>query len=119
MNAMLNPKNKLAKKAYRDLTNLQKAETNSSVDKSSNQDKPYRKNWLTVARNDMIDAEAQCQPKMLVGKLYCLCFEYSRRAKEKKDPKRKNGQGQWDIYDEDAIAFAKAYKDAMVRICFT
>jgi hypothetical protein len=52
----------------------------------------------------MLDAEKLCLAKELVGVLYSLTVNTSKRD-----------NGLWDIYDEDAIAFAKAYKDTMVR----
>ena len=101
---MLNPKNELSRKANSDLTSLETAQTNSSVEKTSKLDNPYRKDWLAVAQNDMANVKKLRLASELVGKLYGLMKSHSER---------KNGN--WDIYDEDAIAFAKAYKDAMVR----
>lgn len=104
LQSMLNPNTPLGKKAYRDLANLTKPHTNSSVDKSSSVDGPYRSDWLEVAQQDMADIAKIRLSNELVGKLYRLAEEHS-----------KTDGGDWDIYNEDSIAFAKAYKDAMVR----
>lgn len=104
LQSMLHPKTELGKKALRDLETLSKAKTNSQVNRSPSLDKPYRSDWLSVAQDDMLGVEKLCLAKELVGVLYNLAFESSKRD-----------NGHWDIYDEDAIAFAKAYTDAMVR----
>ncbi len=52
----------------------------------------------------MTDVKKIVLSTKLVGSLYRLCQIYS-----KKD------NGFFDIYDEDAIAFAQAYKNSMVR----
>ena len=104
MEYLLHPKDDLGKKALNDLTKLEKAKSNSSVDKTSKLNKKYRDNWLALAQKDMIDVKKFRLSSALVGKLYSLC-----RASSARD------SGQWDIYNEDAIAFAKAYKDSLVR----
>jgi hypothetical protein len=64
---------------------------------------PYRNDWLQIAQNDMVDIEKLRMQSKLVGKMYGLSREYSTKE-----------NGHWDIYNDDSIAFAKAYKDAMV-----
>ena len=74
------------------------------MEKTSKLDNLYRKDWLAVAQNDMANVKKIRLASDLVCKLYSLMKKCSKRD-----------DGHWDIYDEDAIAFAKAYKDAMVR----
>jgi hypothetical protein len=100
---MLNPNTPLGRKALKDLLTLEPPESNSSIDKSSKLNSHYRSNWLETAQHDMVDVDKLRMAGQLVGKMYNLC---------KKSSKGENGH--WDIYNEDSIAFAKAYKDAMV-----
>ena len=51
--------------------------------------------WLALAQDKMLDFSSVQLASCLTGKLYNLCKAYS------------------DIYDEDACAYARAYKDAM------
>lgn len=108
---MLKPNSSLGRRALRDLLTLEKPESNSSVDKASKFNSPYRNDWLKTAQNDMVDIEKLRMQSKLVGKMYGLSREYSMRE-----------NGHWDIYNNDSVAFAKAYKDAMVsnvrRACF-
>ncbi|KAL3779195.1 hypothetical protein ACHAWO_008101 [Cyclotella atomus] len=99
---MLNPNTPLGRKALKDLLTLEPPESNSSIDKSSKLNSHYRSNWLETAQHDMVDVDKLRMAGQLVGKMYNLC---------KKSSKGENGH--WDIYNEDSIAFAKAYKDAM------
>ena len=107
LEAIMNPGSALGKKAKRDLLNLQKPKVTSSVEKSSKLDGPYRKDWLKTAQNDMINIEKLRLSSQLVGKLYGLVMSNSKEPND-----------HWDIYNPDSIAFAKAYKDAMVRSSF-
>ncbi len=50
----------------------------------------------------MLDFEHQRVGKNIVGKLYRLCFEASAGE-----------NGTYDIYNEDARSYAKAYNDAL------
>lgn len=98
------PRNELTRKAYCYLTELEADQTHSSVDKNSNLDNPHRKDWLAVAQKDMTNVEKIRLASELVGKLHGLMMSHSKKE-----------NGDWDIYDEDAIAFAQAFKDALVK----
>ena len=102
---MLHPKHYTSRRALSMLTKLEAADqSKSSVNKTSKLDRPYQKNWLLFAQKEMTDVKKIVSSTKLVGSLYRLCQTYSKK-----------GNDFFDIYDEDAIAFAKAYKDSMVR----
>eukprot|EP00804_Cyclotella_cryptica_P029475 CCRYP_011281-RH/>CCRYP_011281-RH protein AED:0.46 eAED:0.46 QI:336/1/1/1/1/1/4/194/177 len=100
---LLHPKNYTTKKAFSLLTKLEAIDKSKCfVNKSAKLDKPYQKNWFSSAQDEMVDVKKIGLSTKLVGSLYRLCQMYS-----KKD------NGFFDIYDEDALAFAQAYKDSM------
>lgn len=101
----MHPKDCNSKKALRVLTKLEATDKSSChVNKASNLDKPYQKKWFVTAQNEMTDVNKIILSTKLVGSLYRLCQTYSKKE-----------NGFFDIYDEDAIAFAQAYKNSMVR----
>ena len=98
LGSLLHSKSALSKKARSVLRTLEPPDkTKCYVDKTSKLDKPYDKDWLKKAQSKMLDFEKSYLASQLVGALYNLCKEFK------------------DIFDEDAVAYAKAYKDAMVR----
>mmetsp|Transcript_18678 Transcript_18678/g.40436 ORF Transcript_18678/g.40436 Transcript_18678/m.40436 type:complete len:82 (-) Transcript_18678:2109-2354(-) len=50
----------------------------------------------------MLDFSAQCDGSHIVGVLYSLCFKASEGS-----------NGQIDIYNKDAIAYGRAFKDSL------
>lgn len=95
---LLHSNSTLSMKARRDLTTLKALDTTECfVDKSSKLDKPYNAKWFENAQKEMANIKNRRLQDSLVSTFYGFCNESS------------------DIYDEDSIAFAKAYKDALVR----
>lgn len=87
----------LLAKSKQILTRLEAPDTNCAVDKDSKLNKPHDPEWFSKAQAALMDVEKKSLSVELVGKLYGLCIASS------------------DIYDEDAVAFGRAYKDALVR----
>ena len=58
--------------------------------------------WLSKAQDQMLDFATQNAATKIVGQLYKLCVKASKRP-----------GGGYDIFDEDAVAYAQAYKDSM------
>ena len=93
----------LTTKARKDLFNLKIPRSACNAHKIGTK-RPVEEDpqWLSKAQAEMLDFSAQSAQGRIVGKLYTECFEASK----------KNSKG-FDIYDEDACAFAKAYKNAL------
>jgi hypothetical protein len=92
-----------SRKILRKLT-LPKQQKKSLVNKSNDVSKAGGGgNWLRKAQEQMLDFSKQQAESTLVSTFYRKCFECS-----------KQDNGMHDIYNEDACAFAYAYKDAMV-----
>eukprot|EP00970_Alexandrium_tamarense_P002641 scaffold370_cov192-Alexandrium_tamarense.AAC.2 len=91
-----------SRKILRKLT-LPKQQKKSLVNKSNDVSKAGGGgNWLRKAQEQMLDFSKQQAESTLVSTFYRKCFECS-----------KQDNGMHDIYNEDACAFAYAYKDAM------
>lgn len=99
----------LSRKSRILLRKLTLPETKHSLVRKSNKlsSAQYDENWLSKAQQQMLDFPAQNAACSLVGALYKLCKEFSKRD-----------DGFVDIYDENACAFARAYKDAMVSLSY-
>jgi hypothetical protein len=96
-----------SRKILRKLT-LPKQQKKSLVNKSNDVSKAGGGgNWLRKAQEQMLDFSKQQAESTLVSTFYRKCFECS-----------KQDNGMHDIYNEDACAFAYAYKDAMVSDTF-
>jgi len=105
MDHLLHSKSNLSKKSRKDLFNLALprgvVHTVKKHAQPTDSEKPNRL-WLSKAQDLMLDFSAQDSGSELVGKLYGLCRETSKMK-----------DGTIDIYNKDAIAFGRAYKDSM------
>lgn len=102
LNHLLHSKDKLTSKSRK---LLRKLELPAGSEQSAVKKTSYLhtdNSWLSKAQNIMLDFSAQDAGTRLVGKLFNLCGEVSTKD-----------EGKIDIYDSDAVAFAKAYKDAI------
>lgn len=128
LNHLLYSNEPLSKKARRYVTKLELPQgLASTVDRSTKLNKPYDKEWLKKAQDEMMKVQTRNLEAKLVGLLYKLCVEHSEtddhhshsnpvtKNQTKGKKKRQEFKGVYDIYNEDSIAFARAYKDAMVR----
>lgn len=102
MHHLLSSEDKLTLRSRRLLHKLElTGGAGCSVNKKSKFAKAQDIKWLSKAQDIMLDFDTQREASQIVGKLWSLC---------RKASKRDNGI---DIYDEDAIAYARAYKDAL------
>mmetsp|Transcript_33127 Transcript_33127/g.63753 ORF Transcript_33127/g.63753 Transcript_33127/m.63753 type:complete len:152 (-) Transcript_33127:2005-2460(-) len=85
-----------------DLLNIEIPRSACNAHKKTRRSKCSDPKWLSKAQDHMLDFERQHAGKNIVGKLYRLCFDASKRE-----------DGTYDIYDEDARAYAKAYNDSL------
>jgi hypothetical protein len=116
MSHLLNPHNPLSKRANRHLMNLTLPPSQTAVDRSSKLNKPYDQDWHKKVQDEMINAKNIRLGSEIVGKLYNLCVKLSELYEEFENDKGKKVQVVcgYNLYNEDSIAFGKAYKDAMV-----
>lgn len=99
---LLHAKDKLTSKSRKLLFELKLPEkTEHSVDKT-NSFSQGGDNWLSLAQDKMLDFATQNSESHITGKLYTLCTKASKKS-----------GGKIDIYDEDACAYAQAFKDAL------
>ncbi|KAL3773341.1 hypothetical protein ACHAW5_010018 [Stephanodiscus triporus] len=99
---LIHSDDKLTSKARRELNKLVLPAGAKSVEKESKFAKSSDSKWLSKAQDQMLDFPRQRAATQLVGKLYGFCKDSSKRP-----------HGSIDLFDENAIAYAKAYKDAM------
>jgi len=95
-------RDKHTKNARKDLLNIEIPRSACNAHKKTRRSKCSDPKWLSKAQDHMLDFERQHAGKNIVGKLYRLCFDASKRE-----------DGTYDIYDEDARAYAKAYNDSL------
>ncbi|KAL9185901.1 hypothetical protein ACHAXT_003678 [Thalassiosira profunda] len=99
---LLTANDELTRKSRRLLLELKMPE---KAVQSVNKDTPFSggdDDWLSKAQDQMLDFPAQNAATNIVGQLYKLCVKASKRP-----------GGNYDIFDEDAVAYAQAYKDSM------
>ncbi|KAL3822159.1 hypothetical protein ACHAXA_011704 [Cyclostephanos tholiformis] len=103
MNCLIHSDDKPTSKARRQLFKLElPAGVVKTVVKETKFAKSSDSKWLSKAQDKMLDFPEQRAATQLVGKLYKLCRQASERPR-----------GAFDLFDKDAIAYARAYKDSM------
>mmetsp|Transcript_10202 Transcript_10202/g.22683 ORF Transcript_10202/g.22683 Transcript_10202/m.22683 type:complete len:1127 (-) Transcript_10202:57-3437(-) len=99
---LLHAKDKLTSKSRKLLLELKLPDkTEHSLDKTTSFSQGGD-NWLNVVQDKMLDFSTQNAESHITGKLYSLCIAASKKS-----------GGKIDIYDEDAVAYAQAYKDSL------
>ena len=102
MDHLYQSNDKLTLKARRELLKLEMpADTQPSVVKKTKFTNDVDSNWLSKAQGKILDFPRQRATAQLVGKLWGLCLKSSERPCG------------IDLFDKDAIAYAKAYKNAL------
>jgi len=103
LNHLLHSKDKLTVKSRKLLHKLELPDgAGLIINKKSKFSKNADNKWLAKAQDNMLDFSTKRAGSQVVGKLWSLCLKSSTRANRK-----------IDLYDEDAISYAKAYKDAL------
>jgi len=95
-------RDKHTKNARKDLLNIEIPRSACNAHKKTRRSKCSDPKWLSKAQDHMLDFERQRAGMNIVGKLYKLCFDASTRE-----------DGTYDIYNEDARAYAKGYSDSL------
>jgi len=102
MEHLYHSNDKLTLKARRELLKLEMpADTQPSVVKKTKFTNDVDSNWLSKAQGKILNFPRQRAIAQLVGKLWGLCLKSSERPCG------------IDLFDKDAIAYAKAYKNAL------
>ncbi|KAL7543918.1 hypothetical protein ACHAXR_013297 [Thalassiosira sp. AJA248-18] len=103
LSQLLYPKDALTTKSRKILLELKLPKKAAhGVDKTTSFIEKGRADWLSLAQDRILDFQTQNAEARLTGKLYTLCIKASKRS-----------GGKFDIFDEDAMAYARAYKDSL------
>ncbi|KAL7469254.1 hypothetical protein ACHAXS_009526 [Conticribra weissflogii] len=101
INHLCSARDECTTKARKDLLHIKVPRSACNAHKKTRRSNVSDPKWLSKAQDYMLDFEPQRVGKNIVGKLYRLCFEASEGE-----------NGTYDIYNEDARSYAKAYNDA-------
>ncbi|KAL3795821.1 hypothetical protein ACHAW5_004771 [Stephanodiscus triporus] len=96
INHLIHSDDNLTSKARRELNKLELPSGAKSVDKETKFAKSSDSKWLSKAQDNILDFPQQRAATQLVGKLYRLCNDSSKRP-----------HGSVDLFDKNAIAYAK------------
>lgn len=103
LNHLMNAKDQLTSKSRKLLNKLElPTGAGHSIDKRTKCSPKPDPRWLSKAQSLMLDFQTQNMSNQCVGKLFGCCSKASQRD-----------DGSVDLFDKDAIAYARAYKDAL------